>query len=147
MTDAKGQKETTTEQITVQDDSLIRGEDKTIPVVKITSPANGAHVTTQTMTLRGTSSDSVRVAKVEVKVNSGKWQQATGTTSWSTNVRLANGANRITVQATDASGNVKQATIVVSYTSTPAQIVTGKAVAANDLDLNNIVASLFFPSP
>jgi len=55
----------------------------TPPTCSITSPSNGATVN-GTVTIQGTASDSDgTVQSVQVKIDSGSWQTATGTTSWS----------------------------------------------------------------
>jgi len=89
--------------------------DTTDPVIRISSPANGTHFSsgTSSITVSGTSSDNVGVSKVEVKVGSGSWQTASGTTSWSKTVSIATGANTITARATDTSENTKETSITV----------------------------------
>jgi len=54
-----------------------------LPTVSITSPSDGATVN-GTVSITGTASDSDgTVQSVEVRIDSGTWQTATGTTSWS----------------------------------------------------------------
>jgi hypothetical protein len=57
--------------------------DTTDPTISITYPTNGQTFTTATITVSGSASDNVALNKVEVKVGSGSWQIASGTTSWS----------------------------------------------------------------
>ncbi|MEA2054594.1 MAG: carboxypeptidase regulatory-like domain-containing protein, partial [Candidatus Thermoplasmatota archaeon] len=53
------------------------------PTVNITSPSDGATVN-EMVSIQGTASDSDgTVQNVEVKIDEGSWQTATGTTSWS----------------------------------------------------------------
>jgi hypothetical protein len=68
---------------------------------------------TTTITVSGTASDNVAVGKVEVKVESGSWQTASGTTSWNTPVTLVPGSNRIYARATDTAGNINQTSVRV----------------------------------
>jgi hypothetical protein len=89
--------------------------DVTLPTITITYPTARQKFTTATVTVRGTASDNVGLSKVQVKVGSGAWQTATGTTSWSKPVTLVKGSNKITARATDTSGNYKDASVTVTY--------------------------------
>ena len=89
--------------------------DVTPPSITITSPKARTKFTTATITVKGTASDNVGLSKVEVKVGSGVWQTATGTTSWSKSVTLARVLNKITARATDTSGNFKDTSVMVIY--------------------------------
>jgi len=53
----------------------------TKPSVKITYPSNNANVS-GVVIIQGTASDDVSVEKVEIRIDNGSWQEATGTTSW-----------------------------------------------------------------
>jgi hypothetical protein len=54
------------------------------PIVSITSPSSGATVS-GTISIQGTASDSDgTVTQVEVRIDSGSWWTASGTTSWTT---------------------------------------------------------------
>src|SRR5690242_16800110 len=57
-------------------------KDTTPPTVSISAPSNGATLT-GSFTVTGTASDNVSVASVQVAVDGGALQTATGTTSWS----------------------------------------------------------------
>ena len=93
-----------------------RYPDTTTPTVSISSPSNGQTFTTSTITVSGTASDNVAVSKVEVKVGSGSWMLASGTTSWSKSVTLSPGSNTIYAKAIDTSGNPSsQASVTVNY--------------------------------
>lgn len=50
------------------------------PTISILSPNNGENFTSNTITISGTASENTK--KVEVKVDDGPWQLASGTTSW-----------------------------------------------------------------
>ena len=98
-------------------DGLYTGTDVTLPTITFTSPTAGQQFTTATATVSGTASDNVGLSKVEVKVGSGSWLTATGTTSWSKSVTLVSGSNTITARATDTSGNIKDASVTVTCTT------------------------------
>ncbi len=73
------------------------------------------YFTTANVTVCGTASGNVALNKVEVKVESGSYQIATGTESWSKSVTLASGCNTIYARATDTSGNIRETSITVTY--------------------------------
>ncbi len=108
--------------------------DTTFPSIIINSPSNGETFTTPTITVNGTASSNVALSKVEVKVGTGIWQLASGTASWSKSVTLASGSNTITARATDTSGNFKESSVIVTYSTTS----SGKTyyVAKNGNDAN-----------
>jgi len=81
-------------------------QDTTPPTVTITSPTNGQVFTTNSIIVSGTASDvGSGVAQVNVRVNGGSWQTATGTTSWTRDVTLTPGSNLIEAQAIDGQNN------------------------------------------
>ncbi len=106
---------TDTDQITV---TYSPGDDVD-PNVAITYPANGATVTSSSIMVYGSASDNVAVDHVDVKVNSGSWVRATGTTSWSKTVTLNLGSNTIYARATDTSSNTNTDQITVTCTLPP----------------------------
>ena len=118
--------------------------DTTAPTIAITSPTDGQTFTTATITVSGTASDNVGLSKVEVKVGeSGSWQTASGTTSWTASVTLASGSNTIYARATDTSGNPKETSVTVTYDGelTTADAVTVLQMAvrgeySKDADVN-----------
>ena len=76
------------------------------PTVAITSPSEGAYVVYNTVsTISGTAADSDgTVQRVQVKIDREKWQNATGTTSWSYSWNLAGwapGPHRIQARSYD----------------------------------------------
>jgi hypothetical protein len=95
---------------------FVQHGDVTLPTITITSPTARQKFTTATITVKGTASDNVGLSKVQVRVGSGAWQTATGTTSWSKPVTLVLGSNKIIARATDTSGNYKYALVTVTYT-------------------------------
>ena len=90
-------------------------EDTTPPTVSITSPSDGDAFTTAAMTISGTASDTEGVIKVQVKVGSSGWVDASGTTVWSKTVTLSQGLNTIDVIAIDTSNISETASITVAY--------------------------------
>ncbi len=85
------------------------------PKIAIVQPAEGRKYNVTTASVSGTASDDVGLDKVEVRVNSGLWKPATGTTAWSATVTLINGSNRIDAVAYDTSGNTATASVNVTY--------------------------------
>ena len=88
------------------------------PSVTITTPsaAESFTVTEPLLTLGGTASGGLSITRVEWRTNSGASGTCTGTTTWSTNaIRLALGANVITVTATDTAGRTASDTCTVTY--------------------------------
>jgi hypothetical protein len=100
--------------------------DITPPTVVISSPANGASLATSTITVSGTASDPSSPTSglnlVEVRVNGGGWQTASGTTSWSRSVTLTPCGNTIEVRSLDKAGNYST-NALVSVTYTPPNTV------------------------
>lgn len=94
---------------------VITTTDTTLPEVVITSPTNGSTVATSTVTVSGTASDDVLLAKVELKVGAGSYGLASGTTSWTKQVALSAGSNTVNARATDTSGNSAEVLINVTY--------------------------------
>ncbi len=74
------------------------------PTVSIDAPADGASVSTRTVQVSGTADDDGAVDRVEVRVNSGEWFDATGTDTWSAPAGLQPGENLIEARSRDAAG-------------------------------------------
>jgi hypothetical protein len=82
-------------------------KDTTPPTVAISAPGTGATLS-GSVAVSGVASDNVRVAKVEVSVDGGAYQTASGTTSWSymlDTAAYANGSHTLAAKATDTCGN------------------------------------------
>src|SRR3989441_5778381 len=94
--------------------------DTTPPTITITSPANNTQISSTIVTVSGTATDNVAVAKVEVSTDGVTWTTASGTTAWNADVTLRVGSNTIYARATDASGNqaTTRITIVVTTPTT-----------------------------
>ena len=100
--------------------------DTTAPAVTIASPSGGSTVG-GVLTMTGTSSDNVSVAKVEVSVDGGTYQLASGTSSWSAGINTgsyADGTHTLAARATDKSGNASVKTITVTVSNAPAATPT-----------------------
>ena len=105
--------------------SIVVNVDLTDPVVAITSPADGAYLDTGAFTVLGTASDT-NLDKVQVKVNSGAYADATGTASWTYDISgLADGVYTITAKAIDLAGNFKETSVTLTVdTVKPTSSVT-----------------------
>jgi hypothetical protein len=93
--------------------------DTTPPNLAITAPANGAFVNTPTLHVTGTASDDGVVARVTVNgiaatVSNGQF---------AADVPLFLGANEVTVQAVDASGNQAFAVATVTLDTQPPSLI------------------------
>jgi len=88
-----------------------------LPSVTITSPAAKAQVTTDQVTLTGTTSGNVAVQSVVFWVGNGTPQTALGTTSWAgTLTGLVPGPNTIQAESLGSGGSVlAQTALVVNY--------------------------------
>jgi len=97
------------------------------PTILLLAPVTGSTVT-GTVVVSGTASDNVAVAKVEVQIDSGTWNLAAGTTSWSYSLNtltLVNGLHTIAAQATDSSGNLSSIpTVTVRVINVPGAYLT-----------------------
>jgi hypothetical protein len=97
--------------------------DTNAPSVSITSHTNGQTVTTSSITLAGTASDSgsggsgVTSVTVNGSAATGGTASGSNTANWSRNVNLSSGANQLTVVATDGAGNTRTTQITVNRTA------------------------------
>src|SRR6266567_9313331 len=90
--------------------------DKTPPTISFGSP--GGVQLSGTAIFSGTAADNVGVAKVEVRVDAGAYQLASGTAAWCTAVSTAaypDGSHTIGARATDAAGNATFVTEAVTF--------------------------------
>jgi phosphatidylinositol-3-phosphatase len=90
------------------------------PTVTITQPSSNATVS-GTLIVSGTAADSAGITQVQVSVDGGTPQTATGTANWTASIdttSLTNGAHTISVQAADAGGNVGTASVTVTVNNT-----------------------------
>jgi len=111
--------------------SVVVKLDTHVPLVAITSPASGATVTSSSLTVTGTVSDSLS-GVAGVTCNGGTAAISGGT--FSCGVTLSTGGNTITTIATDAAGNTATATRTVTYTpDSQAPVITITSPADNSL--------------
>jgi hypothetical protein len=108
------------------------------PTVTIsTAPPNGAKLTAPSILIGGTASDNVAVQAVEVSVNNGQPQLATGTANWTAQLALAAGPNLIRVHSVDTSGNVStNATLNVTCAATSTLTVQTSGLGTVSPNLN-----------
>ena len=95
------------------------GLDTISPTISITSPAEGATLTSTSITVTGTASDNVALSKVELSTNGTNWLLANGTISWSGTLTLTVGPNTIYARAVDSSGNTRNTNITVTFVPPP----------------------------
>ncbi|NPV00779.1 MAG: hypothetical protein HPY53_05290 [Brevinematales bacterium] len=88
-----------------------------LPVIAVSSPANGSSTANAAITLSGLASvmPPFSISNVQVQLNGGGWKTVNGTTSWSSNITLTEGTNTIYARATANSG--------ASYTSSAWKIM------------------------
>ena len=109
----------TANEIQANYDVVLNPPDTTPPSISISPPSNGQSFDTDTITISGTASDDREISKIEVKVDYGSWQSASGTTSWSKSIILNSSLNTIYARATDTSGNVNETSMIVGYYQHP----------------------------
>ncbi len=105
--------------------------DTTDPTITISSPSDGATMTSASVTVTGTAADNVAVDKVEVSADGTNWVLATGSTSWSGTVTLAEGPNTIFARARDTSGNTATVSIAVTVDTVRPTADAGEDQTAN----------------
>jgi hypothetical protein len=111
--------------------------DTTAPALAITSHTNGQTLSSASVTVSGTASDSGRggngVSSVTVngQAATGGTASGTATASWSRALTLSPGANTITVQATDSRGNIATQAITLNYAIAPVSSATLSASVAS----------------
>ncbi len=94
--------------------------DLTRPSVAILSPASGARVTNQPVTVTGRASDAGGVSLVQARLESATgtngYQTAEGTTNWTVDLfGVVPGVNTIRVRVQDASGNATEVTRSIKF--------------------------------
>ncbi len=139
------------------------------PNVEIINPIQASHVYNKALTVSGTASFSFgEIERVEICLNNGNWQTATGTQNWLLDVELSSGKNTIGARAVDTSGLqslVKNVEVILSVqiitipqgwsyissylTPTDPNIVNMFAdiVAANNLSILTGVNGIYAPDP
>jgi hypothetical protein len=98
------------------------------PASSITSPTSGQLLGGTSFNVTGTASDATSgVAQVEVSIDSGPWQLATGTGPWSYNwVFGPSGTHTLNSRATDAAGNTSapSAPVTVNVDTGPPSVIS-----------------------
>jgi len=126
-TDTSGNTSATSVAVTVAGDT-------TAPSVAISSPAAGSTVS-GTVTVSGSAADNSSLTAVDVQVDGGTWNRASGTASWTwgwSTTALANGTHTLTARATDSAGNATTASRSVNVSnSAPAPTPTPTSTAPN----------------
>ena len=90
--------------------------DNSAPLAQVTSVTNNA-VVAPDQVIGGTASDNGGgVGKVEVSLNNGAWQPATGADTWTFSLAGLSGVVNIRVRATDLVGNVGAASAAINVT-------------------------------
>ena len=124
--------------------------DTTPPTLSITSPLNGATVTSASLPISGTATDNGNgnsgISSVTVNGIAASSDTASGanTANWNTTIALNSGANTVTVIATDGAGNTTQQQISITYnppdttppTLTIASPVNNATVTSASLSVN-----------
>jgi hypothetical protein len=105
------------------------------PALAITSPANNATVTSASLPVNGTASDSgygndgVSSVTVNGVSASGGTASGAGTANWNATITLNPGTNLVTVTAKDSLNNSSQKQITVTY-DPPPPLLGGPCVSA-----------------
>lgn len=94
-------------------------KDTTPPTLVINSPREGETLNNTTVMVAGTASDNGAIVRVEIGTDGVNWELATGTSSWSGTLILAEGPNTIFARATDGSNNEAEENITVSVETVP----------------------------
>jgi predicted secreted protein len=119
--------------------------DTTAPALSITSHTNGQTLTSASVTLAGTATDSGRggngIASVTVNGLGATGGTVTGsaTASWTRALTLSAGANTITVDASDTKGNIATQTITLNYTVAPVTSATLTSSVATPQNTNTAI--------
>lgn len=105
------------------------------PTLSVTNPSEGLWTNTKSYTVTGTCGDSTSgISSITVKVGSGTAKAATiSGSSWSCAVTLAEGANTLTVVATDKAGKTTTVTRTINI-DTAAPVITAVTLTPNPVD-------------
>ncbi len=97
-------------------------KDVSPPTLAITAPTANENDSNSTVTVIGTAADNLGVASVQVQINGGGWNTASGTTSWSAaSLPVVVGNNTVQAYAVDGAGNVSKTNTVAFTGLTPSQ--------------------------
>jgi hypothetical protein len=126
-TDSAGNTATASLSVTFRNATV--SQDTTPPSVAIALPSAGASVS-GAVSISGSATDNVIVAKVEISVDGGTYRAAEGTAAWDyalDTTSLSNGGHTVAARATDASGNVSSTNEAISVQN---EMSLGSPVAA-----------------
>jgi hypothetical protein len=116
--------------------------DTQAPAVTIATPVNGTSLTVNTVTVTGTATDNMLIAKIEVQLGTGSWVTANGTTAWTlANLTLTQGSNTITVRATDTAGNSNTTQTTVTVDSQAPAVSVGSPTEGAKLTKDKVKLS------
>jgi hypothetical protein len=137
--DTRGQTATSSITITVNN---------TPPTTSIASPTAGSLVSGRVV-VSGTSASQAGVASVQVRVDSGAWLPASGTTSWSATVdtaTFADGSHTVSAMATDSVGHTTTTSISVTFSNSPPAVSISTpqagATVSGSMSISGSAASL-----
>ncbi len=105
--------------------------DTILPYVSITYPIGGSSVYGNGK-ISGVASDNIALEKIEVKINNGIWNTATGLKNWYIDVdfsELSNGQHTIYAKSIDTSGNSSQTESVIIIDSSLNNDITPPSVS------------------
>ncbi|MFQ5552546.1 MAG: PKD domain-containing protein [Thermoplasmata archaeon] len=106
-------------------DSVAVTVDTADPTVAIASPSNGASLNSISVVVSGTASDDGAVASVELGLDDTNYILASGMTSWTGPLTLAEGSNTIFARATDTVGNTATVSVAVTVDTVKPTAVAG----------------------
>jgi hypothetical protein len=107
-------------------------KDITPPTLTITSPTTGEKDSNANLIVTGTAADNFSLATIQVQINGGGWDTATGKTNWSIQLTTTVGDNTVEAYAVDGAGNISKTNSVtfneffLSQTSWAPTSVSGK---------------------
>ncbi|HET7128745.1 MAG TPA: Ig-like domain-containing protein [Gaiellaceae bacterium] len=105
--------------------------DATPPTVAFVSPSDGATVSGP-LSISGTASDNTQLARIDVSVDGGAYQPASGTSAWTyalDSTAYPDGSHTVRARASDAAGNTALATLSVTVRNSVSIDATPPAVA------------------
>ena len=93
------------------------GKDRKPPVVSVATPSTG-ETASGPLTVTGNASDNVKVRKVEISIDGGAYQPASGTGSWAASIDTStygDGSHTVTARATDSAGRRSKVSVPVTF--------------------------------
>jgi hypothetical protein len=114
----------------------------TKPILTITAPTAGQHMTNALAYVKGTASDNWKVSSVWYQLNSNAWSSANttnGWTNWGVTLPLVSGTNTVKAYAVDLGGNLSTNSSVSFVSSNAFELqlgfTTAQPLATNGLNL------------